>query len=146
MVSGSFVNLKDGVRYNYQHNYFVSKKRRKVFRKQKTIDACQEAFYEAAEKFGFIIRELGFGDLYNHVHLIVDIPSRFSVEQTIQIFKSHSASKIFEKIPNFLKLYPDREFWSGWRYNGSVGPMTEPVVKKYIQRQDIRQKKIADFN
>ena len=78
--------------------------------------------------------------------MIVNIPSKFSLQQTIQIFKSHSASKIFEKIPNFLKLYPDRQFWSGWRYNGSVGPMTEQVVKRYIQRQDIQQKKLDDFN
>ena len=146
MVSGTFVNLKDDVRYNYQHIYFVSKKRKKVFRKQKTIDACKSAFYEAADRFGFTIRELGFGDDYAHVHLIVDIPSCFSVAQTIQIFKSHSASKIFEKIPNFLKLYPDHEFWSGWRYNGSIGPMIEAVVKNYIQKQDIQQKKLNDFN
>lgn len=147
MVSGTFVNINDaGPRYNYQHIYFVSKKRRKVFKKDKTINACREAFYEAAEKFGFEIRELGFGDDYSHVHMILDIPSKFSIQQTIQIFKSHSASKIFEKIPNFLKLYPDREFWSGWRYNGSIGPMTEIVVKKYIQRQDITQKRLADFS
>ena len=47
---------------------------------------------------------------------------------------------------NFLKLYPDREFWSGWRYNGSVGPMTEATVKNYIRRQDIQQKRLAEFN
>ena len=130
-----FENINYDARYNYQHIYFVSKKRKKVFRKQKTIDACKEAFYESEKRFGFKIRELGFGDDFAHVHMIVDIPSKFSVQQTIQIFKSHSASKIFEKIPNFLKLYPDREFWSGWRYNGSVGPMTENVIKKYIQKQ-----------
>ncbi len=78
--------------------------------------------------------------------MIIDIPSKFSVQQTIQIFKSHSASRVFEKIPNFLKLYPDREFWSGWRYNGSIGPMTEHVVREYIRKQDITQKKINDFN
>ena len=146
MVSGTFENINYDARYNYQHIYFVSKKGKKVFRKQKTIDTCREAFYEAAKKFGYKIRELGFGDDYSHVHMIVDIPSKFSVQQTIQIFKSHSASKIFERIPNFLKLYPDKEFWSGWRYNGSVGPMTEQVVKKYIQRQDIQQKRLGDFN
>jgi len=148
MVSGTFGNIKheDGARYNYQHIYFVSKKRKRVFRKQKTIDACRAAFYEAAERFGFTIRELGFGEDFAHVHMIVDIPSKFSVQQTIQIFKSHSASRIFERIPNFLKLYPDREFWSGWRYNGSVGPMTEQIVKNYIQKQDITQKRISDFN
>ena len=148
MSSGTLRNLKheERGRYNYQHIYFVSKKRKKVFRKQKTIDACRKAFYEAAERFGFEIRELGFGEDFAHVHILVDIPSKFSVQQTIQIFKSHSASRIFENIPNFLKLYPDREFWSGWRYNGSVGPMTEQTVKNYIKKQDITQKRLIEFN
>ena len=139
-------NKKQKGRYNYQHIYFVSKKRKGVFRKQKTIDACRQGLIEAAEKFGIKIRELGFGEDFAHVHLIVNIPSNLSVQQTIQILKSHSASRIFEKVPNFLKLYRDGEFWSGWRYNGSIGPMTEFVVKRYIQKQDISQKKISEFS
>ncbi|MFH0818123.1 MAG: transposase, partial [Candidatus Micrarchaeota archaeon] len=79
-------------------------------------------------------------------HIVVNVPSKFSIQQTLQIFKSHSASRIFEEIPNFLKLYPDREFWSGWRYNGSVGPMTEETVRKYIRKQDITQKKLPEFS
>jgi REP element-mobilizing transposase RayT len=146
MASVDFEELKTDARYNWQHLYFVSKKRRRVFRKQKTIDCVTAAFREVEEKFGYEIRELGFGDDLAHVHMIVNVPSVFSVKQTIQIFKSHSASKIFRDIPNFLKLYPDREFWSGWRYNGSVGPMTEKAVKHYIQRQDIRQRKLDEFS
>ncbi|TAL54246.1 MAG: IS200/IS605 family transposase [Nanoarchaeota archaeon] len=146
MSSGTLGNKKQKGRYNYQHIYFVSKKRKGVFRKQKTIDACREGLYEAADRFGIQIRELGFGEDFAHVHIIVNIPSSLSVEQTIQILKSHASTRIFEKVPNFLKLYPDREFWSGWRYNGSIGPMTEFVVKRYIQKQDITQKKISDFN
>ena len=144
-----FLNLeeiKTDARYNWQHLYFVSKKRKRVFRKQKTIDCVKRAFHEVEERFGYEIREIGFGEDFAHVHMIVNIPSKFSVEQTIQIFKSHSASKIFEEIPNFLKLYPKRHFWSGWRYNGSVGPMTETAVKRYIQRQDICQKRLDEFS
>jgi REP element-mobilizing transposase RayT len=146
MDSVNFEEIKTDARYNWQHLYFVSKKRRRVFRKQKTIDCVVAAFQEVEEKFGYEIRELGFGEDLSHVHMIVNVPSVFSLKQTIQIFKSHSASKIFRDIPNFLKLYPDREFWSGWRYNGSVGPMTEKTVKHYIQKQDIRQRKLAEFS
>ena len=106
----------------------------------------KRAFHEVEERFGFKIRELGFGEDFKHVHLIVNVPSKFSIQQTLQIFKSHSASRIFEEIPNFLKLYPDREFWSGWRYNGSVGPMTEDTVREYIRKQDITQKKLSEFS
>ncbi len=138
--------IKTDARYNWQHIYLVSKKRRGVFRKQKTIDCVKTAFHEVEEMFGYQIREIGFGEDLAHVHLVVNVPSRFSIQQTIQIFKSHSASRVFREIPNFLKLYPDREFWSGWRYNGSVGPMTETTVRRYIQKQDICQKKLAEFS
>lgn len=146
MSSVNFEEIKTDARYNWQHLYFVSKCRRKVFRKEKTVACIRQAFKEVEENFGFKIRELGFGDDFTHVHLIVNVPSRFSLQQTMQIFKSHSASKVFQEIPNFLKLYPDREFWSGWRYNGSVGPMTESTVRRYIQQQDITQKKLPDFS
>ena len=139
-------SIKTDARYNWQHIYFVSKNRYVVFRKEKTRIVCKDALYEAAERFGFTIRELGFGEDFAHVHLIVNVPSKFSIQQTLQIFKSHSASKIFEKIPNFLKRYPKREFWSGWRYNGSVGPMTEETVKRYIQNQDVSQKRLEEFS
>ena len=146
MNSVNCKEIKTDARYNWQHLYFVSKKRYKVFRKEKTREVCRKAFYESAERFGFIIRELGFGEEFSHVHMIVNVPSELSVKQTLQIFKSHSSSRVFTEIPNFLKRYPNREFWSGWRYNGSVGPMTEKTVRNYIQKQDISQKTLADFS
>ena len=146
MVSENLEEIKTDARYNWQHLYFVSKKRKRVFRKQKTIDCVKSAFREVEENFGYKIREIGFGEDFAHVHVVVNVPSKFSIQQTIQIFKSHSASKIFREIPNFQKLYPDKEFWSGWRYNGSVGPMTETTVRRYIQRQDICQKKLSEFS
>lgn len=146
MVSVISEGIKTDARYNWQHIYLVSKCRKGVFRKQKTIDCVRKAFHEVEEMFGYQIREIGFGEDLAHVHLVVNVPSKFSIQQTIQIFKSHSASRVFREIPNFLKLYPDREFWSGWRYNGSVGPMTETTVRRYIQKQDICQKKLAEFS
>lgn len=145
MVSVNFKKLKTGGRYNWQHLVLVSKCRYRVFRQQKTIDCVKQAFKEIEEKFGFKIKEMGFGEDFAHVHMIVDVPSIFSMSETLQIFKSHSASKIFQEIPNFLKRYPKKEFWSGYKYNGSVGPMTEATVKDYIQKQDIQQKTLTEF-
>jgi len=147
MVSVNSKSIKTDARYNWQHLYFVSKKRYKVFKKEKTRKVCKLAFEESAEKFGFTIRELGFGEDFAHIHMIVDVPSNLSIKQTTQIFKSHSSSKVFSEIPNFIKRYPNKKFWSGWRYNGSVGPMTELTVKEYIQKQDINsQRTLIDFS
>jgi len=136
---------KEDARYSWHHLYFVSKKRYKVFGKEKTIQVCMEAFKEVERDFGYKIRELSFSKEEDHIHMIVDIPSKFSVQQTIQIFKCHSSSKIFKEIPNFRLRYPKGSFWSRWKYNGTVGPMNEKVVVEYIRRQDKFQSRIADF-
>jgi len=146
MNSVSTERIKTDARYNWQHMYFNSKKRYRVFRKEKTREVCRKAFKEAEEMYGFTIRELGFGEDYAHVHFIVNVPSKYSIEDTLEILKSHTSSRIFQEIPNFEKRYPNRTFWSGWKYNGSVGPVTEETVKDYIRRQDVSQQRLTDFS
>ena len=129
-----------GSKYNFQHFVFVTKYRYKMFRNPKTIGVIKKAFYDAAERHKLSIKEFSFGEDFAHVHMELDIPNTLSVIQVIQILKSHSASVIFQKIPNFRKLYPRGSFW-GYQYsNSSVGPVGEHIIQNYIRRQDISQK------
>ncbi len=144
VVSEAFETMPEG-RYNWQHLMLNAKCRYRVFKKQTTIDCLTRAFKEVEERFGFRIRHWGIGDGLNHVHMVVAVPPTFTMAQVIQIFKCYSASKIFAEHPNFRKRYPRGQFWSDYRYSGSVGPMTEPTVKNYIQRQDARQQKLVQY-
>ncbi len=83
------------------------------------------------------IKEFSFGDDYAHVHREVNVPNNLSIEQVVQILKSHSASKIFAEMPNFIKRYPRKHFWGGQYSNSSVGPVGENIIKNYIRRQDV---------
>ena len=143
-VSEAFETMPEG-RYNWQHLMLRVKYNYRIFRNPKTIQCVKDAFSEIEQNFGFKIREIGFGEDLAHVHMVVEVPSKFSMCQTLQIFKSHSASRVFERIPNLKKRYPRGEFWSGYRYNGSVGPMTFNTVKSYIQKQDVLQKTLGEF-
>jgi len=124
--------------YNWEHVVFVTKKRKGNFRKEHNRIVAKEAIEEAAARFGIGIKEFSFGDKdFAHVHMELNIPNRLSICQVVQILKSHSASVIFQKIPNFRKLYPRGSFW-GYQYsNSSVGPVGEEIIKNYIRRQDI---------
>ncbi len=123
--------------YNYEHIVFVTKKRRKNFKKEYNRAVTKAAIEEAAAMYGITIMEFSFGDKFDHVHLLVNVPNTLSVIQVIQILKSHSASIIFQKIPGFHKLYPRGSFW-GYQYsNSSVGPTNYKTITDYIQRQDI---------
>ena len=116
---------------------FVSKYRFKVFKNPKTQQAVVGAFREVEEKYNIQIKELAFGDDYAHVHMEVNVPSKLSMEQVVQLFKSHSSSKVFTGMPNFIKRYPRKSFWGGQPTGTSVWPVGENVISECIRRQDV---------
>ena len=97
--------------YNFQHVVLVSKYRFKVFKNPKTQKVVADAFKEVEVQFGIRIKEFAFGDDYAHIHMMVNVPANLSMQQVRQILKSHSASKVFREMPNFIKRYPDKSFW-----------------------------------
>lgn len=92
--------------YNFQHIVLVSKYRFKVFKNPKTQKIVADAFREVEMQFDIKIKECSFGEDYAHVHMEINVPSKLSMEQVVQILKSHSASKVFKEMPNFIKRYP----------------------------------------
>ncbi len=145
VTSEAFESMPQG-RYNWQHLMLRTKYNYRLFKNEKTLANLKLAFAEIEQRFGFRIRELGFGEDFAHLHMIVEVPGRFSMNQALQIFKSHSAHRLFELSTGLRKRYPRGELWSDYRYNGSIGPMTEPIVRGYIQKQDIQQRRLEDFN
>ena len=122
---------RNDTRNSWYEFVLVSKCRYNVFRKQKTIDACIEGFMEL-RAFGFKFGQIGFAG--THLHLSVNIPKRYSVQNTEIMLKSHSAKKIFEKIPNFRKRYPRGSFWSGYEHHQSIGK-DRKESSRYIKSQ-----------
>ena len=121
---------------------FVSKCRYKVFRNEFTKKTCECAFHEVAEKYGIEIKELEFQ--LDHVHLMVHIPAKLSVSYTVQLLKGISARRISDASSGLRKRYPRGSFWSRFKYYGTVGPMTEATVRKYIGAQDVHHEKLMN--
>jgi len=113
---------------------FVSKCRYKVFRNEKTLNACKDAFKEVEANHGIILEEASFPE--NHVHSFANIPPNLSIQKAIQLLKGVSSRRIFQAVPNLRKRYPRGSFWSGYYNYSSVGPQTESVVKEYILNQN----------
>jgi REP element-mobilizing transposase RayT len=105
MVSLAYAKNKNELDwvYNFQHIVLVSKYRFKVFRNPKTQKVVADAFREVEVQFGVKIKEFAFGDDYAHIHMMVNVPANLSMQQVRQILKSHSASKVFKEMPNFIK-------------------------------------------
>lgn len=130
--SGSSKSYRNDTRNNWLVFMFVSHKRKNVFRKESTQRACEAGLLKN-EKYGFKFGPIGFGG--THVHFRVNVPKRYSIQDAEIMLKRSSAAKIFVEKPNFLKLYPDRHFWSGYEHHESVG-VEMSKADHYIENQE----------
>lgn len=141
------------LRRNLYHLVFASKCRYKVFRNEYTKKVCTDAFHEVEDRYGIEIEELEFQ--LDHVHMMVHIPAKLSVSYAVQLLKGVSSRRIFDSSSGLCKRYPRGSFWSRFKYYGTVGPMTDSVIRKYIGAQDVHhetlinpeagQKQITEF-
>ena len=153
-LSSETVNKTFGrvdTRNNWVTLVFVNKNRYNCFLKQSHIDTCTEAFREF-EKLGFEFGEFGFGG--SHVHFLVNIPKKYSVQNAEIMLKSRSSGRMFEKHPGFRKRYPRGSFWSGYEHHESTGRKDFNESTVYILDQanhhgitviDDRQQKLNVF-
>ena len=133
-----------GHHYNHQHMVFVAHYRNKIFVYQEVIDAVRRGITEMCQRLGIEIIVFSFGDTYDHVHMEINVPNKYTVAQVAQALKSHSASLAL-KVPVCKSWFLKGSFWNGDYGNSSVGFATEEEVRNYIKKQDIStgQRKLA---
>ncbi len=95
------------------------------------------------QKVGLIIRQLcdqkgillheGHA-MSDHIHILVSIPPKFSVSNTIGFIKGKSAIRIHRDILNVKKV-TGLSFWARGYCVSTVG-LDEEMIKNYIKHQD----------
>ena len=104
----------------------------------------RQAIYEKLRKYiGSILRELctrkGIEIIEaelcpDHVHMLVEIPPKYSVSQIMGYLKGKSSLIIFDRHANLKYKYGNRKFWCRGYYVDTVG-RNEKKIKEYIQNQ-----------
>ena len=121
------------------HIVFAPKYRRKVF------------YGEKRAEIGKILRELCNWKKVNiinaevcpdHVHMLVEIPSKYSVSSFMGFLKGKSSIMIYEKWGNMKYKYRNREFWCRGYYVDTVG-RNKKQIAEYIRNQ-LASDQIAD--
>ena len=121
------------------HIVFAPKYRRKVF------------YGEKRQEIGAILRQLckwkGVNILEaevcpDHVHMLVEIPPKYSVSQFMVYLKGKSSLMIYEKWGNMKYKYRNRQFWCRGYYVDTVGKNTKKI-KQYIAHQ-LEEDKASD--
>lgn len=113
------------------HIVFAPKYRRKVF------------YGEKRAEIGKILRELCNWKKVNiinaevcpdHVHMLVEIPPKYSVSSFMGFLKGKSSIMIYEKWGNMKYKYRNREFWCRGYYVDTVG-QNRKMIAEYIRTQ-----------
>jgi len=79
----------------------------------------------------------------DHIHMVLSIPPKYSVSDTVGFLKGKSAIKIFDMHSELKKRYWGRHFWAKGYCVSTVG-LNEAQIKKYVEDQLENDKKLAE--
>ena len=104
----------------------------------------RKAFYGGRRlEIGQILRELcrwkGIGIIEaevcpDHIHMLLEIPPKYSVSSVMGYLKGKSSLSIYERWGNAKFRYRNREFWCRGYYVDTVGKNTQKITE-YIRNQ-----------
>ena len=70
----------------------------------------------------------------DHIHMLIEIPPKYSVSQIVGYLKGKSSLMIFDKFANLKYRYRNRHFWCRGYYVDTVGK-NEKKIAEYIRTQ-----------
>ena len=118
--------------YCRYHVVFIPKYRRKalygILRRDigKTLrDLCRQAGVELVEGYA----------MSDHIHMLLMIPPKFSVANTLGFLKGKSAIRVFREYQQVKKNFVGRHFWARGYCVSTVG-LEEKIVRDYIKNQE----------
>ena len=70
-----------------------------------------------------------------HVHMLMEIPPKYSVSQVVGLIKGKSAIAIARNFMGKRKNFTGQQFWARGYYVSTVG-RDEETIRQYIQQQE----------
>ena len=113
------------------HIVFAPKYRRKVFYESKRLE-IGSIIRQLCEWKGITIIEAEVCP--DHIHMLIEIPPKYSVSSVMGFLKGKSSLMIYSKWANMRYQYRNREFWCRGYYVDTVGKNTKKI-KEYISNQ-----------
>lgn len=128
------IYMPGGYVYNcHYHLIWVTKYRKSIFVTEEKRKAMTFLLRKIANLNKVTIQEMEV--MPDHIHLLISFPPRLSITNVVKAFKGASARLWFKSYPETKQLLWDGHLWSRSYYIGTVGNMSEKVVRKYILGQ-----------
>ena len=114
------------------HLVFVTKYRKSIFRAT-YLNAMKEIFAKICFDFDSFLKDFnGEGD---HVHLLVEYPTKVSIAKLVNSLKGVSSRLLKKRYPEIASYYWKGALWSPSYFAGSCGGAPLSVIKEYIENQ-----------
>ena len=91
-------------------------------------DLCRQSGVELVE--GYAMKD--------HIHMLLMIPPKYSVSNTIGFLKGKSAIRIFRDFRQVERNFTGKHFWARGYCVSTVG-LEEKVVREYIRNQEAEE-------
>ena len=114
------------------HLVFVPKYRKRVL-EGPVAARLRELIGQACEVNGWEALELAVQD--DHVHLLIQVPPRYSVPAVAKILKGGTSRALRSEFPELSEFLWGRSFWSVGYFAVTVGVVEGQVVARYIREQ-----------
>ena len=72
----------------------------------------------------------------DHVHLLLSFPPGISPSKVVQYLKGRSSRLLEEEYRELKKCYWGQHLWARGYFCGTVGAVTEEMIKEYVENQD----------
>lgn len=70
----------------------------------------------------------------DHIHMVIEIPPKYSVSSVMGYLKGKSSLMIFDRHANLKYRYGNRHFWCRGYYVDTVG-RNEKAIREYVKNQ-----------
>ena len=120
------------------HIIFCPKYRYKILEGKTEVFVRNQLYKLCGQKDQLIIEEINIQP--DHVHLILSIPPKYSVSETMGWLKGKVAIKLFQEQRELTKQYWGRHLWSRGYCVSTIG-LDEEQIKKYVKWQQERDNK-----
>ena len=120
----------------YRHQYhivWIPKYRRKVL-KAGVKTYVERGFQELMEHYPEV-KMVQWNIQIDHVHLIAEIPPKYSVSEILEKLKSNTARKIRKRFEWIRNIYTKGVFWSPGFFSSTVG-LNEKQIARYVEFQE----------
>ena len=72
----------------------------------------------------------------DHLHLLLSCPPTIAPAKIVQYLKGRSSRLLQDEFPSLHKRYWGQHLWGRGYFCGTVGAVTEVMIKKYVEERE----------